>query len=259
MNHCKNIDSPKGIHIYPLSEVPLVEPGDDLPELLIAALKSSGLQLLDKDVLVVTHKIVSKAEGQMVKASEIIPSVAAIKLAEEVEMNPNQIQLILDDSVRIVRKRKGLIITEHRNGWICANAGLDFSNAPDNYYVRLPLAPDLSARKMREVLERYYGAKIGVVISDSQGRPFRLGVSGVALGLSGLPGLVDRSGESDLYGYKLRNTQVAMADLIDNAALLVMGESNEGVPAALIRGLSLDGRYGHGQELIRSEEMDLFR
>ena len=250
---------PKSIHIIPLFDLPLVVPGDDLPQLLIDALKSCGLRLFDKDVLVVTHKIVSKAEGRMIKTSEIVPGAAAYKIAKEIEMDPHQIQIILNESVRVVRKRKGLIITQHKNGWICANAGVDFSNAPDDYYVRLPLDPDHSAQKIRQALERYFGVKIGVVISDSHGRPFRLGVSGVALGISGLPGLVDRTGETDLYGYTLKNTQVALADLIDNAALLVMGESNEGVPAALIRGVLFEGRDGSGQELIRPDDMDLFR
>lgn len=259
MTVSENKKLPKSIHIIPLSGLPLIESGDDLAELLLDAIKSSGLRLLDKDVLVVTHKIVSKAEGRMIRSSEIVPSAAARKIAEEIEMDPYQVQLVLDESVRVVRKRKGLIITQHKNGWICANAGVDFSNAPDDYYVRLPLNPDHSAHKIRQGLEQYFGAKIGVVISDSHGRPFRLGVSGVALGVSGLPGLVDRTGETDLYGYKLKNTQVALADLIDNAALLVMGESNEGIPAALIRGLLFEGRDGSGRELIRPDEMDLFR
>jgi coenzyme F420-0:L-glutamate ligase/coenzyme F420-1:gamma-L-glutamate ligase len=259
MTLSENKKLPESIHIIPISGLPLIEPGDDLPGLLIKALNSSGLRLIDKDVLVVTHKIISKAEGRMIRSSAIVPGAAARKLAEEIEMDPYKVQLILDESVRVVRKRKGLIITQHQNGWICANAGVDFSNAPDDYYVCLPLNADHSAQKIKQGLEQYFGVKIGVIISDSHGRPFRLGVSGVALGVSGLPGLVDRTGETDLYGYKMQNTQVALADLIDNAALLVIGESNEGVPAALIRGLLFEGSDGSGKELIRPDEKDLFR
>ena len=251
--------SKQNITIFPVTGIPLVEPGDDLSGLLISALIDSGIKLQDSDILIVTHKVVSKAEGNLVFLDGIKPSAEATEIARVTEKDPRHIQLILNESVRVVRKGAGVLVTEHRGGWICANAGVDFSNTPGAFYACLPQDPDRSAAEIRNRLVMHFDVSLGVVISDSHGRPFRLGVTGVALGVAGLPALLDRNGERDLFGYTLKNTHVALADLIASAALLVMGEGDEGIPAALIRGVDFNRTEGSGRKLIRSPEMDLFR
>ena len=255
----KNVKSKRDINIYPVKGIPLVEPGDDLSNLLITALFDSDIRPQENDILVVTHKVVSKAEGNLAVLDGIKPSAEAMEIARVTEKDAKHIQLILDDSIRVVRKRTGVLVTEHRGGWICANAGVDFSNTPSKLYARLPEDPDRTAAKIRNRLVAHFKVPLGVIISDSQGRPFRLGVIGVAIGVAGLPGLLDRNGERDLFGYTLKNTQVALADLIASAALMVMGEGAEGIPAALIRGVAFKRSDGSGRELIRSSETDLFR
>jgi coenzyme F420-0:L-glutamate ligase/coenzyme F420-1:gamma-L-glutamate ligase len=255
----KKVKSKRNITIYPVTGIPLVELGDDLSGLLISALIDSGIRPHKNDILVVTHKVVSKAEGNLAILDGIKPSAEATEIARATEKDPRHVQLILDDSVRVVRKGAGVLVTEHRGGWICANAGVDFSNAPGALYARLPEDPDRSAAAIRNRLVAHFDVPLGVIISDSHGRPFRLGVIGVAIGVAGLPGLLDRNGERDLFGYTLKNTHVALADLIASAALLVMGEGDEGIPAALIRGVTFNRAEGSGRELIRSPEMDLFR
>lgn len=251
--------SNREITIYPVTGIPLVKPGDDLSSLLISAIIDSDIRPQENDVLVVTHKVVSKAEGNLAILDGIKPSAEATEIGRITEKDARHIQLILNDSVRVVRKRAGVLITEHRGGWICANAGVDFSNTPGALYARLPKDPDHSAAAIQNRLVAHFDVPLGVIISDSHGRPFRLGVIGVAIGVAGFPGLLDRNGERDLFGYTLKNTQVAVADLIASAALLVMGEGDEGIPAALIRGVTFNRAEGSGRELIRSPEMDLFR
>jgi len=258
-NSFKKGKSKSEITIYPVTGIPLVEPGDDLSSLLISALINSDIRPQENDILVVTHKVVSKAEGNLAILDGIKPSAEAMEIARITEKDARHVQIILNDSVRVVRKRTGVLVTEHRGGWICANAGVDFSNTPGALYARLPKNPDRSAAAIRNRLVAHFDVPLGVIISDSHGRPFRLGVIGVAIGVAGLPGLLDRNGERDLFGYTLKNTQVATADLIASAALMVMGEGDEGIPAALIHGMAFKRTEGSGRELIRSPEMDLFR
>ena len=247
------------VKIFSIRGVPLIEPGDDLPGILISALIESNIQPQGGDILVVAHKVVSKAEGNLVALSGITPSVEAMEIAHETGKDPKHIQLVLNDSVRVVRKGAGVLVTEHRHGWICANSGIDFSNVHGEFYVRLPENPDKSAAEIQNRLVAHFNVPLGVVISDSHGRPFRLGVTGVAIGIAGLSGLLDRNGQRDLFDYSLKNTYVALADLIASAALLVMGEGDEGIPAVMIRGVSFTCKMGSGQELIRAPETDLFR
>ncbi len=249
------------ITLFPLEGIPLIQPGDDLVALLAAAMARWGGPQTG-DVLVVAQKIVSKAEGRLVRLSEVVPSPRAQELARITGKDPRLVEVILWDTAEVLRARPGLIIVEHRLGFICANAGVDRSNvAPEGEDValRLPEDPDASARRIREGLRRRFGVEIGVVIADSHGRAHRKGVIGVAIGVSGLPALEDWRGRRDLFGYTLQHTEVALGDLLASAATLLLGQAAEGIPAALIRGVPFTPREGSARELVRERAFDLFR
>ncbi|MDE0446496.1 MAG: coenzyme F420-0:L-glutamate ligase [Spirochaetaceae bacterium] len=223
-----------------LSGIPLVQAGDDLAEILVAALAAADVAPMDGDVLVVTQKIVSKAEGRQVALDHVEPSPAAIDLAAETGKDPRLVQLILDQSTEVVRKAPGVLITRNRLGLVCANAGIDQSNLDHGASATallLPAAPDATAARLRRAIADRTGARIGVLISDSSNRPWRLGTVGIAIGAAGLAVLDDRRGSRDLYGRELQATLINRADAIAAAAVLVMGESTERTPAALVRGL----------------------
>lgn len=246
------------ISIIPLLNLPLIQKGDDLVALIISCISDSGEELQDNDILVLSQKIVSKSEGNTVDLNGVIPSKEALELAQEVGKDPRIVHLILKESKRIVRKSYGVLIVEHKKGWICADAGLDFSNVPGDCVALLPKDPDRTAETIRNRIRECLKVEIAVLISDSQGRPFRNGTVGVALGCAGMPGLVSKIGDEDLYHYKLQHTQVALADQVASSALMVMGEANEGVPAVIVRGLALPQKSGTAKDLIRPEEEDLF-
>lgn len=230
--------------------------------MLLAALDQVGLVPQDGDVFAVAQKIVSKAEGRLVDLADVTPSPRAVELAAQVGKDPRLIELILSESEEVSRLRPGVIITRHRLGFTSANAGIDRSNVgPDGEerVLLLPLDPDASARRIRETILTERGADVGVVITDSHGRPFRLGTVGVAIGVAGLPALWDRRGEPDRYGYRLQHTDVGVADEIAAAAGLLMGQAAEGQPAVLIRGLSLPPIDGRATDLVRPKALDLYR
>jgi coenzyme F420-0:L-glutamate ligase/coenzyme F420-1:gamma-L-glutamate ligase len=246
-----------------LRGVPMVRAGDDLAPITLDAYAATGLAPEDGDVLVVAQKIVSKAEGRMVDVSAVEPSPEAIALAAEVEKDPRLCEVILRESRRIVRRRPNLIIAEHRRGWVMANAGIDHSNvAPEDGVERvllLPCDPDTSAEHLREELAKRTGKRIAIIISDSFGRPFRRGTVGIALGAAGLPALIDWRGHPDLFGRTLEVTETGFADEIAAAASLVMGQADEAMPIALVRGLSWSAPEVPAAELVRPPEHDLFR
>jgi coenzyme F420-0:L-glutamate ligase/coenzyme F420-1:gamma-L-glutamate ligase len=208
---------------------------------------------------------VSKSEGRYRNLQHIIPGERAIKLAGEIEKDPRLVEVILSESRKVLRTRPGTIIVEHRLGFICANAGVDHSNVRGeseegvDWILLLPEDPDRSAANLRRQLEEYTGVKLGVMIIDSHGRAWRLGTTGVAIGLSGVPGLVDLRGKQDLYGYTLRVTQVGSGDELAAAASLVMGQASEGTPIVHVRGFPYPLRDSGLQELLRPVEEDLFR
>jgi coenzyme F420-0:L-glutamate ligase/coenzyme F420-1:gamma-L-glutamate ligase len=249
--------------IIGLHGVPMVQPGDDLAALALAAYAATGLCAEDGDVLVVAQKIVSKAEGRIVDVATVEPSPQAVALAAEVEKDPRLVEVILSESRRIVRHRPNLLIAEHKHGWVMANAGIDHSNvAPDDGTERvllLPLDPDASAEALRRDLAGRSGKRLAVIISDSFGRPFRRGTVGIALGAAGLPALIDWRGQPDLFGRKLEVTETGFADEIAAAASLVMGQADEAMPIALVRGLSWSAPEVPAAELVRPPEHDLFR
>jgi coenzyme F420-0:L-glutamate ligase/coenzyme F420-1:gamma-L-glutamate ligase len=248
------------IEIIPLTGIPLILPGHDLARLLGEAIGRSG-GLRDRDVLVVAQKIVSKAEGRYVNLDQVTPSPRAIEVALRCEKDPRLIEVILSESVEVLRLRPGLIITRHRLGFVSANAGVDRSNvAPEGIerVLLLPIDPDRSAAHIRSALRDRCGVDLAVIIADSHGRPHRMGTVGVAIGLAGLPGVEDWRGRKDLFGYTLQHTEVGIADQIAAAATLLLGQAAESIPAVIVRGASFERREGSAGEINRPIEMDLF-
>jgi coenzyme F420-0:L-glutamate ligase/coenzyme F420-1:gamma-L-glutamate ligase len=239
------------LRVIPVEGIPEVREGDDLAALLAAAAAFE-----DGDVLVVAQKVVSKAEGRVVRLDGVEPSDAARELAGGED--PRRLEVILREAARIVRARPPLVIAETRHGLVCASAGVDASNAPErSTLVLLPLDPDASAARIRLGLLERTGRSVGVVVSDSFGRPWRQGTTDVAIGVAGIRPLLDLRGVRDATGYELHATTIAVADEIAGAAELVMGKTN-GVPAAIVRGLEVPGE-GSARELVMPPERDLFR
>ncbi|MGI9486687.1 MAG: coenzyme F420-0:L-glutamate ligase [Geminicoccaceae bacterium] len=253
------------ITLQALSGIPMIEPGDDLALVIAEALDASELVLQAGDILVLAQKIVSKVEGRIVDLRQVTPGARAIELSAASGKNPRLVELILAESASIIRQERGLLITEHRQGWIMANAGIDASNVQSEggaeNVLLLPVDPDGSAADLRQELSQRYGVDIGVIISDSFGRPWRLGTTGVALGAAGVPSLWDRRGARDLFGRELRASQQAVADELANAASLLQGQADEGLPAVLVRGLEFSGMAPErpAVDLIRDASEDLFR
>jgi coenzyme F420-0:L-glutamate ligase / coenzyme F420-1:gamma-L-glutamate ligase len=251
------------ITLIALPGIPAVRPGDDLARILGDALQAAAPERRRGDVLVVTHKIVSKAEGRYVSLAQIRPSPRARKLAAATGKDAALVEVILSESRDVLRFRPGLIITEHRLGIVLANAGIDHSNVPHGRdgprVLLLPEDPDASSAALRGALGKRFDEPIAVIISDSVGRAWRNGVVGLALGAAGLPALLDLRGNRDLEGRALQVTQVALADEIASAAQLLMGEADEGRPAVLVRGLAWQDPPAPAAALIRKREEDLFR
>jgi coenzyme F420-0:L-glutamate ligase/coenzyme F420-1:gamma-L-glutamate ligase len=243
-----------------LPGIPLVGPGDDLAGLILASTERAGIELQAGDVLAVAQKVVSKAEDRAVDLSQIEPSMPARELAAEAQKDPRLVELILSESSDVLRIRPGLIIVEHRLGFVCANAGVDHSNVDgDETVLLLPEDPERSAREIRESLEQATGSTLGVMVIDSHGRAWRMGTEGVAIGVSGLPALMDLRGRPDIYGRSLEVTQVGLADELAAAASLVMGQADEERPVVHVRGFPYPLREGSVRELVRPKELDLFR
>jgi len=240
-----------------------VRPGDDLATLLGDALARESLTLQDQDVLVVSHKIVSKAENRYVSLARVSPSAKARRLALQADKDPALVEVILSESRAVLRSRPDLIITEHRLGMVMANAGVDQSNVDDDgngsSVLLLPQDPDGSCAALRDTLNQRFGIDLAVIIADSAGRAWRQGVIGLALGAAGLPALLDLRGRLDLEGRPLAVSLAGFADQIASAAELLMGEGAEGRPAVIVRGLSWQEQASPAADLIRPVEQDLFR
>jgi coenzyme F420-0:L-glutamate ligase/coenzyme F420-1:gamma-L-glutamate ligase len=249
--------------LIPITGIKLVEPGDDLGAIAVAAFAANGLMPEAGDVLVVAQKIVSKAEGRYVDVTTVEPSERAIALAAEVDKDPRFVEVVLSESKRVVRHRPGLLIVEHHLGFVMANAGIDHSNLPTQAggerVLLLPQNPDGSALALRKRLVDVFGTDIAVIISDSFGRPWRKGTVGIALGSAGLPALIDMRGHPDLFGRELLVTETGFADEIAAAAGLLMGQADEAVPMVLVRGLGWSAPEVPAAALIRPAEHDLFR
>ncbi len=244
-----------------LSGIPAILPGDDVATILAEALDATGLTPRDGDVLVVTHKIISKAEDRYRNLEDVTPSPRALELAAATGKDAALVEVILSESRELLRSRRELIITVHRSGVVVANAGVDRSNVPGGRerVLLLPEDPDASSAALRVALHERFGVDIAVVVSDSAGRAWRNGVVGLALGAAGLPALQDLRGRNDLEGRPLEVTQVGLADEIASAAELLMGEADEGRPAVLVRGVRWRESPVMAAALIRDRELDLFR
>ena len=239
------------IELIPVHGLPEIRKADDL-----AALVVELVELQPRDVLVLAQKAVSKAEGRIVRIDDYEASAKAIELAGD-ERDPREVEVILREAKRIVRERGPLVIAETQHGFICASAGVDHSNAPEHgTLVLLPVDPDASARAVRDRVAELAGVDVGVIVTDSFGRPFRQGTTDVAIGVAGIPAILDLRGTTDRIGYELRSSRVAIADEIAAAADLARGKA-EGVPAVVVRGLELDGD-GSAQEIVIEHELDLF-
>jgi coenzyme F420-0:L-glutamate ligase/coenzyme F420-1:gamma-L-glutamate ligase len=251
--------------LTPIEGIPLIRKGDDLARIIIRAFEENQIEIIDDDVLVIAQKIVSKAEGRRVDLRTVSPSPKAKQLGAETEKDPRVVELILTESKEILRTRPGLIVVDHRLGFVCANAGIDHSNVPFNdgreedFVLLLPDNPDLSAKRIRTVIEHNNNIQIGVVIIDSHGRAWRNGTVGIAIGFSGVPGVMDFRGKPDLYDYKLRITQVGVVDELAAGASLLMGQADEGYPVIHVRGFPYSLREGSFNELPRNQSSDLFR
>lgn len=244
------------VEIIPVENVPEVRPGDDLIPVVVAATQG---RLLQGDVLVVTHKIVSKAEGRLVDLAGVEPSPFAKQFAAEHGKDPRQIEVVLRESRRVVKMDRGILITETHHGFVCANAGVDASNVPgDETVCLLPLDPDASAARLHGALCDRLGINVPVVVSDSFGRPWREGITNVALGVAGMKPLADYRGQTDPHGHPLEASVLAVADELAAAAELVAGKTS-GVPLAIVRNYGYEAGAGTGADLVMNPARDLFR
>ncbi|MEY2817479.1 MAG: coenzyme F420-0:L-glutamate ligase [Chloroflexota bacterium] len=249
-----------------LKNIPIIRQGNNLADILLKSLQETHIDLQDDDILVLAQKIVSKIEGRMVNLADVKMSSPAIELAPIVDKDPRLIELILQESNEVLRVRKGVIVVEHKLGFVCANAGIDHSNVMgegeemDEYVLLLPENPDSSARRLREEIKRKTGKTVGIMIIDSHGRAWRNGTVGVCIGLSGIPALIDERGWKDLFGYTLKATIIGVSDELAAAASLVMGQAAEGTPVVHARGFPYPlGEGGSLKDLIRPKDMDMFR
>jgi len=253
------------INIFALDGVPLVKPGDDLVEIIKDALIVSNERLQDDDIVVIAQKIISKAEGRIVSLNSVKPSPQAEALATKLEKDPRQIELVLQESKEIVRSKPGVVIVEQNLGLVMANAGIDRSNVVDQdndhdeYVLLLPKDPDASCDLIRHGINQRLGVKVGIIVNDSVGRAWRIGTTGHAIGVAGLPAVIDLRGELDMFGKELLVSEQAVADELASAASLLQGQASEGMPVVVIRGFKSDAEKQKATALIRDREMDMFR
>lgn len=243
--------------------IPLVSIADDLAAIITGALKAAQFPLQKHDIVVIAQKIVSKSEDRYVALKDVEPSSQALELAKETGKDARYLQAVLDESEEIVRHRANIVIAAHRLGFVMANAGIDQSNIEhadgEERVLLLPRDPDSSAAKLKTAFDKAFGTEVGVIINDSFGRPWRNGVTGVALGAAGVPSLVDKIGAPDIFGRKLQMTEIAIADEIAAGASLLMGQAAERQPVVVVRGLSFDAPSKPASVLVRPRERDMFR
>ncbi len=251
----------KSIQIIPIENLPLINNGDNLGKLIVEAAENQKTPLQEKDVIVVTHVVVSKAEGNVINLDHVAPSEKAKEIAEKTGKDPALVEVILQETKEIIRLSQNSIITETVGGIICANAGVDRSNVlGDRNVVPLPKNPNSSAEGIRREIKCLVDVDVAVIVSDTHGRPFRMGEINVAVGVAGFKPIRDRRGEKDLFGYVLRIKQTAIADELASAAELVIGQANEGIPAAIIRGYGYQmDENAASTKLTRAKEKDIFR
>ena len=254
------------MELFSVTGIPLVQPGDSVVGLILDRLQAMGRTLQADDIVVIAQKIVSKAEGRLVRLSTVTPGTEAEALAQVVDKDPRVVQVILDDSREVIRSRRGLLVTEQQAGWICANAGVDRSNVEqgtqgEEYLALLPRDGDVSAERIRQEFQAQSGLAPAIIINDSHGRAWRVGTAGVCIGCAGLPPIWDQRGLHDLFGYELRSSEECIADELAAAASLLMGQSDEGQPVVIIRGYKVPqgATVAPSKVIQRPAGMDAFR
>ena len=257
-----NQQTAQAIKLIPLEGIPLVKPGDDLPGIILKSAHSSKIEWFEGDILIIAQKIVSKAEGRLVNLKQIEPSKRSIELGSLTEKDPRLVELILQESKKVIRYRKGVLVVQNDHGVILANAGIDHSNLEQDqeqdWVLLLPKDPDLSAKIIHQELMEKTGLHLGVIINDSIGRAWRNGTIGTAIGVAGLPAIVDLRGRKDLFGNPLRVSEEAVADELASAASLIQGQADEALPVVLIQGFQSQTANIPASGLIRPKETDLF-
>jgi coenzyme F420-0:L-glutamate ligase/coenzyme F420-1:gamma-L-glutamate ligase len=251
------------VEIIGIKNIPLINEGDDLPLIIANTAEDEGLKICNEDVLVIAETAVAKSEGTIVKLGSLKPRKQAIELSRETGKDSNLVELIIRESNEIIKVGPDFIISETKHGFVCANAGIDESNVENGQATPIPVNPDKSADHLRKKIESVTGKKVAVIISDTQGRAFREGAVGVAIGISGMESLWNRKGETDLYGRELQTTNIAVADELASAASIVMGQADEGIPVVIIRGTDyfkkLRNTSATIKPLIRPKKYDVFR
>ena len=249
------------LKIIPLEQFPIIKQNDNLAKIILQVLKKNNLELQENDILIVAQSIISRAEGWIIDLKSIEPSKFAIELAKQGNKEPRHVEVILQEAKNICKYRNGVLVTETKHGFVCANSGVDKSNVPGEEIVSLlPIDPDKSAKKIREYIKSRVKRDIAVIISDTHNRPFRLGAINIAIGCSGINPLKSYVEKKDLFGYTLKSSVTSIADQLCSAAGLVMGEADEGKPVILIRGFQYDKKEeSSAKELIRPVERDYFR
>lgn len=245
------------INLFPLQDFPLINPGDDLATILVDKLREIEIQ--NGDIIVIAHTIVSKAENKVYNLDEIEPSPLAMHIGEVQDKDPRKIEVILRESSEIVRMNKRVLITSTKHGFVCANSGVDKSNTPGETVISLPDDPDYSAYQIKKKILEHLGKNVAVIISDTFGRPLRVGTVNFAIGISGINPIEDFRGQIDLFGYELKSTMVARVDEVAAAAGMIMGQANEGKPVIIVRGVKYTQIEASAKELIRDPATDVFR
>jgi len=253
------------LELFAFESFPEVEAQASLTELILQSASENSFIWENGDILVLAQKVVSKAENRIVNLESVTPGSKAQQYARVTGKDPRLVELILSESKKVLRTRGGLIIVQHKLGFICANAGIDHSNVKgldgnfENWVLLLPDDPDKSAANIRHSIEKMTNKRIGVIIIDSHGRPWRRGIVGISIGISGVPGVIDKRGAVDRFGYQLRVTEIGAADEIAAASSILMGQADEGRPVVVVRGIPYELREGSLSEMIRDEQDDLFR
>ena len=251
------------IKLVGIENIPLIKEGDDIADLILDAMAEGTINVENGDIFVIAETIISKAEGNKINLETIKPTPKAFELAEKTGKDPHLVESIIQESNEILKVGPDFIISETKHGFVCANAGIDESNVEDNMATPIPEDPDKSAFIIREKMENLTGKEVVVIISDTQGRAFREGAIGTAIGISGMNALWDRKGEKDLYGRELQTTSIAVADELASAASILMGQADEGIPVVVIRGVNyvkdLKNNNAAAKDLIRPKKYDVFR
>jgi coenzyme F420-0:L-glutamate ligase / coenzyme F420-1:gamma-L-glutamate ligase len=251
------------VKLIGIKNIPMIKQGDNIGNIIIEAAESEGIQIMDNDVFVVAETVVSKAEGNLIEINSINISDLANEISEETSKDPRVVQTIIDESVEIIKVGPDFIISETKHGYICANAGIDESNVENGFLKPMPIDPDLSASIIQTTIESATAKRVAVILSDTQGRPFREGAVGVAIGISGMNPVWNRHGEKDLYHRELQTTVIAVADELASAASIVMGQASEGLPVVIVRGVEyvekLRSSSADIKPILRPKKFDVFR